>query len=301
MTLNELAEAFLAANKNRLSPNTLRAYGYDLGLLYRELSDIAAGEITVTHLRAFLQATAELTPSTLARRQATLRSCFAWAYKNDLLTADPTVKLEPVRLPERDPRPLTEEQVETLLAAIPKGEKRNRLLFSLLYETGIRVGEAQGIMVPHVHLNDVDGGYIRVIGKGDRERIVPLIDAPRSVRLLREILKSLSAVGPLFRGDPRKGGSAGEALDYTTLYYHFERYLEIAQHKKPALFLSEQEAITIHRLRHTYATQKLRDGIPLPSVRKLMGHKNIQTTLRYAETDLETIKQELVEARKRRH
>lgn len=301
MTLNELAEAFLAANKNRLSPNTLRAYGYDLGLLTREFSDFVAEAITVGHLRAFLQVTAELTPSTLARRQATLRSCFAWSYKNDLLPVDPTVKLEPVRLPERDPRPLTEEQVETLLAAIPKGEKRNRLLFSLLYETGIRVGEALGILVPHVHLNDVDGGYIRVVGKGDRERIVPLIDAPRSVRLLRETLKSLSAVGPLFRGDPRKGGSMGEALDYTTLYYHFERYLEIVRHKKPALFPSEQGAITIHRLRHTYATQKLRDGIPLPSVRKLMGHKNIQTTLRYAETDLETIKQELVEARKRRH
>ena len=79
MMLPELAEAFLAANKNRLSPNTLRAYGYDLGLLMRDLPNITAEEITVTHLRAFLQATAELTPSTLARRQATLRSCFAWA------------------------------------------------------------------------------------------------------------------------------------------------------------------------------------------------------------------------------
>jgi len=301
MTLNELAVAFLTAKKNRLSPNTLRAYSYDLGLLVRELPAAVAEEVTVAHLRAFLQATAELTPSTLARRQATLRSCFSWGYKNDLLPSDPTVKLEPVRLPEREPRPLTAEQVETLLAVIPTVEKRNRLLFSLLYETGIRVGKALGILVPHVHLNDVDGGYIRVIGKGDRERIVPLIDAPRTVRLLRETLKSLSAVGPLFRGDPRKGGSMGEALDYTTLYYHFERYLEIARQKKPALFLSEQEAITIHRLRHTYATQKLRDGVPLPSVRKLMGHKNIQTTLRYAETDLETIKQQLVEAPKRRH
>ena len=258
-----------------------------------------AEAITVAHLRAFLQATAELAHSTLARRQATLRSCFSWGYKNDLLPSDPTVKLEPVRLPERDLRPLTQEQVETLLAVIPTVEKRNRLLFSLLYETGIRVGEALGVLIHHVHLNEVDGGYLRVVGKGDRERIVPLIDAPRTVRLLRETLKSLSPVGPLFQGDPRKGGSTGEALDYTTLYYHFERYLEIARQKKPVLFPAEAEAITIHRLRHTYATQKLRDGVPLPSVRKLMGHKNIQTTLRYAETDMETIKQQLVEARKR--
>ncbi len=300
MTIAELAEVFLAANKNRLSPNTLRAYGYDLGLLARELPEIVAEKVSVVHLRAFLRATAESAPSTLARRQATLRSCFAWAYKNDLLPADPTVKLEPVRLPERDPRPLSEDQVEAMLAAIPTTHKRNRLLLALLYETGIRVGEALGILIPHIHMNDVDGGYIRVLGKGDRERVVPLIDAPKTVRLLREMLKTLGKAGPLFRGDARKGGSAGEAVDYTTLYYHFERYLEIARQKKPALFETEAEAITIHRLRHTYATQKLRDGIPLPSVRKLMGHKNLQTTLRYAETDLETIKQQLVEARKRR-
>jgi integrase/recombinase XerD len=304
MTLPELAEAFLTANKNRLSPNSLRAYGYDLGLLVRELPEAAAEEVTVVLLRAFLQATAESTPSTLARRQATLRACFSWAYKNDLLPADPTVKLEAVRLPERAPRPLSAEQVEAILAAIPTTQKRNRLLLSLLYETGIRVGEALGILVPHIHMNDVDGGYIRVLGKGDRERIVPLIDAPRTVRLLREMLKTLGTAGPLFRGDLRKGGRAGEAVDYTTLYYHFERYLEIARQKKPALFPADAEEITekitIHRLRHTYATQKLRDGIPLPSVRKLMGHKNLQTTLRYAETDLETIKRQLVEARKRR-
>ena len=298
MTLQELAEAFLAANQNRLRPNTHRAYGYDLGLLARELPDNSAEVIMVAHLRAFLQAAAELTPSTLARRQATLRSCFAWAYRNDLLPADPTVKLEPVCLPERNPRPLSEEQVEALLAAIPPAEKRNRLLLTLLYETGMRVGEALGILLPQVQLNDMDGGYIRVIGKGDRERIIPLIDAPRTIRLLREILKTLGKVGPLFRGDLRKGGSAGEALDYTTLYYHFERYLETARTKKPGLFAADAEVITIHRLRHTYATQKLRDGVTLPAVRKLMGHKNLQTTLRYAETDLESIKKELVEARK---
>ena len=65
MTLHELSEAFLAANKNRLSPNTLRAYGYDLGLLTGEFPDFMAEAITVAHLRAFLQATAELAHSTL--------------------------------------------------------------------------------------------------------------------------------------------------------------------------------------------------------------------------------------------
>lgn len=75
-----------------------------------------------------------------------------------------------------------------------------------------------------MNLNDVDGGYLRVIGKGDKERIVPLIDAPRTVRLLREVLKKVGTVGPLFRGDASKGGHAGESLDYTTMYYQGSRH-----------------------------------------------------------------------------
>ena len=76
--------------------------------------------------------------------------------------------------------------------------------------------------------------------------------------------------------------------------------LEQAQSAHPERFVDEHKPITIHRLRHTYATIKLRSGVSLPSVRKLLGHKNLQTTLRYTEIDLETIKRELVEARQRK-
>jgi integrase len=164
----------------------------------------------------------------------------------------------------------------------------------------LRVGEALGLQVQQVHLNDLDGGYLRIVGKGNKERVIPLIDASRSVALLRKILKTLGGIGPLFRGDVRKGGRHGEALDYSTIWYHFERYVERARSAHPERFVDEHEPITIHRLRHTYATIKLRDGISLPSVRKLLGHTNLQTTLGYTEIDLETIKRELVEARQRK-
>ena len=298
MLTHELADTFLSANQNKYSRNTRRAYHYDLGLFSRAFPELKVEEVTVQHLRAFLNASADSAPTTNARRQATLRACFAWAYRNDLILSDPTGKLEPVKIPQQDPRPLTEGQVEAILGVIPATEKRNRLFFTLLYETGMRAGEALGIHVQHVHLNDMDGGFIRVLGKGSKERIIPLIDATRSIRLLREVLKRLGAIGPLFRGDVSKGGRTSEAVDYTTMYYHFERYVAAAREKRSVAF--EGEAITIHRLRHTYATLKLRDGVSLPSVRKLLGHKNIQTTLRYADTDMETIKRELTEARRRR-
>jgi site-specific recombinase XerD len=310
LAMSSLVKTFLEANHNKLSANTRRSYGYDLELFALSLPpELEANDIETAHLRAFLAATSEeLAPTTLARRQAALRSCFTWCYRNNLLSNNPTDRLEPIKIPERDPRPLSEAQAEALLEAIPNSDERNRLLFNLLYETGMRVGEAISIQFQNIQQNTTDGGYIRIIGKGNKERIIPLIDAPRSTRLLRKVIKEWSSkatspaskvVGPLFKGNLNKGGSTSQAMDYTTVWYHFEKYVKAAKEKRPDLFATETEPITIHRLRHTYATIKLRDGVSLPTIRKLMGHKNLQTTLRYADTDMETIKRELVEARQR--
>jgi len=300
--LDALIDAFLEATRHTLRPNTRRAYRYDLALFARSLPALDSADLTIDYLRAFLAATADRAPATLARRRAALRSCFAWAYRNDLISADPTGKLDKITLPQRDPRPLDAAVVEALLAAIPTAHARDRLLFTLLYETGMRVGEALAVQVDDVHLNDLDGGYIRVVGKGDRERIIPLIDAPRSLRLLRPLVKPttprVTPLGPLFHGAVSKGGRMGESLDYTTVLYHFERYLTAARRARPEAFV-ESAPITIHRLRHTYATERLRSGVSLAAVRKLMGHQNLQTTLRYAETDLDSVKRELVAARRR--
>src|SRR5258708_7605552 len=221
MDLIELIEAFLAAKHHAFSLNTRRAYRYDLVACVRLLPTIPIAEITVSHLRLFLDETFDLAPTSLARRKAALRSCFNWAYQQDLLDADPTAKLEAIPIGERHPRPLTEKQVEAILAAIPRKELRNRLLVTLLYETGMRVGEALGLQVQQVHLNDLDGGYLRIVGKGNKERVIPLIDASRSVALFRNVLKTLGGVGPLFRGNVRKGRRHGEALDYSTVWHHF--------------------------------------------------------------------------------
>jgi len=301
--LDEVIDAFLTAMRHTLRPNTRRAYRYDLTLFARSLPALDVTDLTIDHLRAFLAATADRAPATLARRRAALRSCFVWAYRNDMISADPTGKLDTITLPQRDPRPLDAAVVEALLAAIPAAHARDRLLFTLLYETGMRVGEALAVQADDVHLNDMDGGYIRVVGKGDRERIVPLIDAPRSLRLLRPMIKpsktGVVPIGPLFRGAVSKGGRMGEPLDYTTAFYHFERYLAAGRRARPEIFAAESAPITIHRLRHTYATERLRAGVSLAAVRKLMGHQNLQTTLRYAETDLDSVKRELVAARRR--
>jgi site-specific recombinase XerD len=299
MRLDELTVVYLEANHHTLRANTRRAYRADLLRFARSFPTLDTADLAAEHLRAFLAASADRAPATLARCRAALRACFAWAYRNGFVVVDPASHLDKISLPHREPRPLSTDQVEALLAAIPARHLRNRLLFTLLYETGIRVGEALGLHVQDVHLNEVDGGYIRVVGKGSRERIVPLIDAARSVRLLRAMTRKVRSFGPLFHGDVAKGGSYSAALDYSTVCYHFERYLAAARATHPTLFANEPDPITIHRLRHTYATERLRAGVSLGAVRKLLGHQNLQTTLRYADIDLESVKRELVEARRR--
>ncbi len=133
MEWTELIEAFLAAKHYAFSPNTRRAYYYDLMACAQLLGNIPIAEITVSHLRLFLDATTDLAPTTLARRKAALRSCFRWAYQQDLLTADPTAKLEAIAIGEHSPRPLTEKQVETILAAIPRKALRN--VYAMLHVT----------------------------------------------------------------------------------------------------------------------------------------------------------------------
>ncbi len=299
MRLDELVVAFLAAKQQTLRANTRRAYRADLRLLVYRFPDLDATAVTADQLRAFLAPAADRAPATLARRRSALRSCFSWAHRTGLLPADPTGLLDAITLPQRIPRPLSTDQVAALLAAIPSNHPRNRLLFTLLAETGMRVGEALALHGGDVRLNDIDGGYLRVMGKGARERIVPLIDAPRSVRLLRSVVSKRAILGPLFHGAVAKGGSSSAPLDYSTACYHFARYLTIARQRTPQAFATDPDPVTIHRLRHTYATERLRAGVSLAAVRKLLGHQNLQTTLRYADLDLDAVKRELVAARRR--
>jgi integrase len=187
----------------------------------------------------------------------------------------------------RLPRPLEADAVRAVLQRIPSSATRDRALFTLLYETGVRVGEALGLQRADVDLS-TDDEKVRVLGKGGRERTVLLTAAPESVRLLRRHLKvSRIASGSVFRGDPRYGGS-NLPLGYTTVRVAWLRYCAEAG-----------VTATIHQLRHSRASQLVRAGVPLGTVRKLLGHRNIQSTLLYAEVDQATVKRDLLEYQRR--
>jgi integrase len=190
--------------------------------------------------------------------------------------------------PRKEPRPLKSDEVAKILKAIPAANVRDRALFTLLYETGIRVGEALALHYSDLDLSQ-DDEKIRVFGKGQRERTVLLTAAPESIRLLRRHLKqSHITAGSVFRGDARYGGSP-LPLDYSVIRKAWSAYCATAGVQA-----------TIHQLRHSRATLLIQAGVPLTTIRKQLGHRNIQSTLRYAEVDQATVKQDLLEYQRRK-
>lgn len=277
----DAVEAFVASLRQRSAPlNTIKSYAHDLRLFVRAVPpDLSA--VTLDAIQIFLTGAGHLSLATRRRRYSTLCTFYHWLIHHEVVQVNPMERLDPIEPVEREPRPLHPEAVTKILQAIPASNLRDRTLFTLLYETGIRVGEALNLLATDVDLTQ-DDEKIRVFGKGQRERTVMLTAAPESIRLLRRHLKqSRITSGSVFRGDPRYGGSP-LPLEYSVAHYAWQKYCQAAG----------VEA-TIHQLRHSRASQLLQAGVPITTVRKQLGHRNIQSTLLYAEVDQATIKQDL--------
>ncbi len=276
---------FLAdlTHSNR-SAHTRRVYGADLqqfAAFYRG----PLADITADVLRAFFATWTSLSPATRARKQAAVASFLAWAYRQDLILMNPMGKIDRVKLDRAPPRGLERAQIEAILANIPPARRRDRLLFRLLYETGLRVGEALSLYVEDVDLT-TDDEHLHVLGKGGRKRTV-LLDDQAVVAQLRAYLRHARYQhGPLFRAE--KNGRGGP-LRYQSVQALWTRYCTRAG-----------VMCTLHQLRHTHATELVNAGVSLATIRKRLGHKNVQTTLRYAEQSDATSDAELRAWRRQR-
>lgn len=191
-----------------------------------------------------------------------------WAYRKGLLKHDPMGRVARLRQEPPLPRGLRPAQVAAFLRSIPADRLRDRVLFTLLATTGLRIGEALALHVEDVDLTRNDE-RLSVLGKGGRRRTV-LLDDPELVRLLRRYLRQTGYQrGPLFRAER---GQALTALRYQSVQARFSQYAATAD-----------LAASLHDLRHGHAQALVNDGISLATIRKRLGHANINTTLRYAE------------------
>jgi site-specific recombinase XerD len=172
------------------------------------------------------------------------------------------------------------------LAVIPPTQRRDRLLFRLIYETGMRISEALALYVEDLDLTP-DDEHLTVLGKGGKRRTI-LLDNPAVVKEVRSYLKRMGyRAGPLFRA--QKNGWGGP-LRYQSVQEHWAHYTALAG-----------IPCTLHQLRHTHATMLVNGGVSLATIRKRLGHASIQTTLRYAEQSDHTADTEIRAWRRRQN
>mgnify|MGYP005849010941 CR=1 FL=1 len=276
-TISNLLDEYLASLRRKgHRPATLRAYRSDLA------AAAAAFPQPVTDLRreALEQWLGEATAaSTQTRRLASLRGFFGWCLARELITRDPTLGLEARRTTRRLPRPIKGgTDRKALDAAIAGYAMPYRLIFTLLRETGMRVGEVLSLNAGDVSLAPGQEGLHVRDPKNRVERVVILgpNSTEKSMRLLRRHLKAL---GDLPDTHPLLCSNRATRLRYGTVLYHWGKLCEAAG-------LLDEEGrprYTIHQLRHTTATELLAAGHTVETVQRRLGHKDIRTTMGYAE------------------
>jgi len=271
-----LVDAFCDALwlEDGLSKNTIASYRADLQQLSSFLKDKHLSGVKEENLFAFL-ASKKGRASSAARRVSTLKRFYQYCVRERRMEADPTLKLEPPRRVPRFPKTLSEADVEALLAApdtqTPLG-LRDRAMLELLYATGLRVSELVGLKTFQVSL---ESGVVRVMGKGSKERLVPL--GEEAVSWILKYLSTRSSDSDALFITSRGGGMTRQAF-----WHLIRRY---GRRAIPGKKLSP------HVLRHAFATHLINHGADLRVVQLLLGHADISTTQIYTHVARERLRQ----------
>lgn len=282
----ELVDRFLDAiwMERGLSPNTLGAYRADLMTLGRGLS-VGSKSIDMADkadLLAFIAHRVEngAKPRSTARQLSSFRRFFRYIMREGLRDNDPTADIEMPRIGRSLPQTLSEEEVDALLNAPNTDEPlghRDRAMLEVLYATGLRVSELINLKQSQINFNQ---GVLRIIGKGDRERLIPLgeesqrwlknfIDGPRMEILLE---RQTDYLFPTRRGD---------RMTRQAFWHIIKRYAAKSGIRKK---------MSPHSLRHAFATHLLNRGADLRVVQLLLGHSDLSTTQIYTHVARERLK-----------
>jgi len=256
-----------------LAEHTVASYGRDLGQYAAFLSERGTGLCLASSddVREFL-AGGEWKPSTRARKTAALRSFYKEAVLNHLVLSDPTRTLAGPRLDSRLPRVLSVEQVEALLS-LPKADPlglRDRAMLETLYGAGLRASELLALRLQDV---DLDVGFVRTVGKGEKERVVPL------GRLAIEALKAYNERGRRYLGGAGRLKAPEFFLNDRGRRLSRQGLHLIIKHYASAAGLPGD--VSAHTLRHSFATHLLEGGADLRAVQEMLGHADLSTTQIY--------------------
>jgi len=284
-------EGYLQLEKS-LSPNSVEAYSRDISKLrqYLDLSKLPASpaQVTTRILRDFLGWLGELGLSapSQARTLSGIKAFYSFMIMEDLLTLDPTDTLEAPKVGRKLPDTLSYEEITQLLDAIDLSTNegtRNRAMLETLYSSGLRVSELTNLRLSNLY---ADQGFVRVTGKGNKERLVPIgRDALKhigfyisGVRCHLDIQRGAEDIVFL----NRRGTGLSRVMIFTII-------------KTLAAQAGIRKTISPHTFRHSFATHLIEGGADLRAVQEMLGHESITTTEIYTHLDRDYLKQIITE------
>ena len=266
--------SFYLKVERRLSPNTVAAYSGDVGDFF-SACDLLPREVDKDDIREYIASRAgKLSKRSQARLLSSLKAFFDWCIVEGERKDNPCDAVDFPKLGQYLPEVLSVEEVEAIMDSVdlrsPSGV-RDRAILELLYGCGLRVSELCGLSISHVYL---DEGFVRVVGKGDKERLVPLgepaSDAFRAYLDVRPLPAQAAYQDTAFlnlRGTPLSRVSVFKMI------------------KKQALLAGVDKEISPHSFRHSFATHLIAGGADLRVVQEMLGHESILTTEIYTHID----------------
>ncbi len=281
---------FLSVEKGA-SGNTIAAYRNDLSQLElfvaskngAKIKWPSVGQESILDYVMFLK-TKTYAEATVARKVAAVKSFFSYLQAEGKLGANPAESLASPKVGRSLPKPLTVQEIDELLEqparrSTPEA-KRDRAMLELMYATGLRVTELVSLDVADAYL-DLAKPYIRLVGKGNRERQIPLLDQPT-----QEVNEYIKFARPRLVGERNENAlfvnRRGDRLTRQGYWLILKAYAHDA---------GIEGRVTPHTLRHSFATHMLRGGMDIHKVQELLGHANISTTQVYTQVSREHIRE----------
>lgn len=264
---------YLASEKG-LSQKSLEAYRSDLKNFYAFLNQISIVSLELleqSHFVDYLNTlkSKSFADATISRALITIKSFFRFAFREGFLTKNQTETLETPRIWQLIPEVLSLEEIDDLLNQPDKltaSGARDRAILELLYATGIRVSELCSLGV-----YNIDDSYIRVIGKGDKERVIPI--GQKALQAIDEYLIHFRGVVESEK-DPLFINEQGKRIDRIFIFKLVKKYAKAA---------GIQKNVSPHTLRHSFATHLLENGAELRVIQEMLGHASISSTDRYTQ------------------
>jgi len=285
--MKELIDSFLdyLSVERGLAKNTIIAYREDLNIyldfMIKRGMD-ALSKISKNDIIEFMlfEKDSGISPVSISRRLAAIRMFHRFLARERVLKTDPTTLIDSPKLWKKVPDTLSLNEVEALISQPDPRDfqgARDRAILETLYATGMRVSEATDLKVNNVNL---DIGFLRCIGKGNKERVIPL-----GRKAIHSIKRYAEFSRPHFLKKKESEflflNRSGKKISRQSLWKLIKQYAKEAKIKKP---------IKVHTLRHSFATHLLERGADLRSVQEMLGHSSISTTQIYTHIDKERLK-----------